>query len=55
MWVNSYKIASVGVYVKHWVTRHGLALNIAVDKAHFGMINPCGMEIEVVSLNELIE
>ena len=55
VWVNSYKIASVGVYVKHWVTRHGLALNVAVDKAHFGMINPCGMEIEVVSLNELIE
>lgn len=55
VWVGPCKIASVGVYVKNWVTRHGLALNIRVNKAHFGMINPCGMEIEVVSLDELSE
>ena len=55
VWVDGRKIASVGVYVKHWVTLHGLALNVAVNKAHFGLINPCGMEIEVVSLNDLLE
>jgi len=55
VWVDGQKIASIGVYVKHWVTLHGLALNVAVNKAHFGLINPCGMEIEAVSLNDLLE
>jgi lipoate-protein ligase B len=55
VWVGSRKIASIGVYVKRWITRHGLALNVDVNKCHFGMINPCGMNIEVVSLNELTE
>ena len=55
VWVDTQKIASVGVYVRHWVTRHGLALNVSVNKAHFGMINPCGLEIEIVSINELID
>jgi len=53
VWVGARKIASVGVYVKHWVTRHGLALNVAVNREHFGMINPCGLPIEVTSLDEL--
>ena len=54
VWVDSRKIASVGVYVKHWVTRHGLALNVDIDKTHFSMINPCGLEIEALSLADLV-
>lgn len=54
VWVDSRKIASVGVYVKHWVTRHGLALNVDIDKGHFSMINPCGLDIEVLSLADLV-
>ena len=54
VWVGARKIASVGVYVKHWVTRHGIAINVAVNKRHFGMIHPCGLPIEMTSLNELI-
>ena len=54
VWVDSRKIASVGVYVKHWVTRHGLALNVDIDRGHFSMINPCGLEIEVLSLADLM-
>ena len=53
VWVGARKIAAIGVYVKHWITLHGLALNVDINKCHFGMINPCGMNIEVVSLNEL--
>jgi lipoate-protein ligase B len=55
VWVNGRKIASVGVYVKHWVTYHGLALNVCVNKAHFRMIRPCGMQIEVTSLEEIVK
>jgi len=54
VWVGTRKIASVGVYVRRWVTRHGLALNLAVDRSHFAMIRPCGLDIDVVSLSELV-
>jgi lipoate-protein ligase B len=55
VWVREGKIASIGVYVKDWVTRHGLALNVGVDPAHFGMIHPCGLPVRAVSMNELLE
>ncbi len=37
------KIAAVGVRVRHWVTYHGLALNVAPDLGHFEGIVPCGL------------
>ena len=37
------KIAAVGVRVRHWVTYHGLALNVAPDLGHFAGIVPCGL------------
>jgi lipoate-protein ligase B len=53
VWVGARKIASVGVYVKNWVTFHGLALNVDVNQEHFRLINPCGLSIETVSVNTL--
>jgi lipoic acid synthetase len=55
VWVRERKIASIGVYVKHWVTRHGLALNVRVDPSHFAMIHPCGLQVETVSMNDLVD
>lgn len=55
VWVGERKIASVGVYVKNWVTCHGLALNIEVNQDHFRMIRPCGLSVETVSANDLCE
>ena len=37
------KIASIGVAVKHWVTYHGLSLNVNNPLAEFSQINPCGL------------
>ncbi len=54
VWVQERKIAAVGVHVKRWVTLHGLALNVRVNPKHFAMINPCGLRIEVVSLDDLV-
>jgi lipoic acid synthetase len=54
VWVGTRKIASVGVAVRRWVTFHGLALNVRVNPRHFGMIRPCGLPIEVVSLDDLV-
>ena len=43
VWIDSDKIAAVGVAVHDRVTSHGLALNVDPDLAHFRLIVPCGM------------
>jgi len=49
------KICAIGVRSSHYVTMHGLALNVNTDLRYFGYINPCGfMDKGVTSLqNEL--
>lgn len=37
------KIAAIGVRVRHWISYHGIAVNIAPDLAHFAGIVPCGI------------
>ncbi len=37
------KIAAIGVRVRHWVTYHGIALNVEPDLSHFEGIVPCGI------------
>ena len=54
VWIEERKIASIGVHVSGWVTRHGLALNVAVNPAHFAMIRPCGLPVETVSICDLL-
>jgi lipoyl(octanoyl) transferase len=48
------KIAAIGVRVRHWVSYHGIAINVAPDLTHFGGIVPCGIsEHGVTSLAAL--
>jgi lipoyl(octanoyl) transferase len=37
------KIAAIGVRIKHWVTLHGIAVNIDCDLSHYAGIVPCGI------------
>ena len=37
------KIAAIGVRVRHWVTYHGISLNVAPDLGHYAGIVPCGI------------
>ena len=37
------KIAALGIRVRHWVSFHGIALNVAPDLGHFSGIVPCGI------------
>ena len=39
---NWRKICAIGVRASHFVTMHGLALNVSTDLKWFTMINPCG-------------
>jgi lipoyl(octanoyl) transferase len=48
------KIAALGVRIRHWVTFHGVSLNVAPDLSHFSGIVPCGIrEHGVTSLADL--
>ena len=37
------KIAAIGVRIKHWVTLHGVAVNIDCELSHYDGIVPCGV------------
>ena len=37
------KIAAIGVRLRHWVSFHGISINVAPDLAHFAAIVPCGV------------
>ena len=48
------KIAAIGVRVRHWVTFHGVSINVDPDLDHFSGIVPCGVtEHGVTSLHDL--
>jgi lipoyl(octanoyl) transferase len=54
VYVGQCKLASVGVRVRRQGSYHGLALNVALDLAPFGRINPCGYEgLRMTQLSEL--
>ena len=37
------KIAALGVRVRHWVSFHGVSLNVEPDLANYTGIVPCGI------------
>jgi lipoyl(octanoyl) transferase len=48
------KIAAIGIRVRHWITYHGISLNVSPDLSHFEGIVPCGVrEHGVTSLTDL--
>ncbi len=43
VWIGNRKICSIGIAVKHWITSHGLALNVGADLSLFNQVTPCGL------------
>jgi lipoyl(octanoyl) transferase len=37
------KIAAIGIRVRHWISLHGIALNVDPQLGHFSGIVPCGV------------
>ncbi len=55
VWVNDMKISSVGIGSSHWVTYHGISININANLDNFSIIEPCGLKgIAMTSLESLI-
>ena len=49
------KIAAIGVRVRHWVTYHGVSINVNPDLSHFSGIVPCGIsEFGVTKVTDLV-
>ena len=53
VFVGADKLASIGLSVHHDVTMHGLALNVTNDLEPFTHIHPCGLPIQMCSLETL--
>jgi lipoyl(octanoyl) transferase len=49
------KIAALGVRVRHWVTYHGVALNVDCDLTHFAGIVPCGVATAQYGVTSLLD
>ena len=54
VYVDSRKIAAIGLRVRHGCTYHGIAVNVDADLAPFRGIDPCGYAgLEVTRLRDL--
>ncbi len=54
VYVNSAKIASIGLRIRRGYCYHGVAFNIAMDLNPFTGINPCGMsQLAITQLSDL--
>jgi lipoyl(octanoyl) transferase len=49
------KIAAIGIRVRHWVSFHGVSLNVAPDLTHFSGIVPCGISATQFGVTSLCD
>ena len=49
IWVNSKKIAAIGLRVSRWVAFHGCSINISNDLNEYSKIIPCGLDNKKVT------
>jgi lipoyl(octanoyl) transferase len=43
------KIAAIGIRLRHWVSFHGISINVDPDLSHFNGIVPCGITESAVT------
>lgn len=53
VWVGQDKIASIGIGVRKWVSYHGIGLNVNTNLDLFRMIRPCGLNVNMTSMEKL--
>ncbi|MBF0511723.1 MAG: lipoyl(octanoyl) transferase LipB [Candidatus Omnitrophica bacterium] len=55
VFAGSQKIVSIGVGVRKWVTYHGLGINANTDLSLFNLIKPCGLDVRMTSIKEVLK
>lgn len=56
VWVETRKLASIGVGVRKWVSMHGFGLNVSSDLSGYDSIIPCGLsDVSMTSISSEIE
>ena len=51
---RDHKIAAIGLRIRHWISFHGVSINVEPDLEHFAGIVPCGVSRHgVTSLSDL--
>jgi len=56
IWIDKKKVASIGIAIRNWITFHGMSINIKNDDLeNFKLIKPCGMDIEMTSLETILD
>lgn len=49
VFVGGRKVASIGVAIRHWISMHGISINVAIEGQPWDRIRPCGLAPEVMS------
>src|SRR3954449_5213268 len=49
------KIAAIGVRLRHWVSFHGIAINVEPELEHFSAIVPCGVTDPRYGVTSLVD
>jgi lipoyl(octanoyl) transferase len=49
------KIAAIGIRVRHWVTFHGISINVEPNLSHFNSIIPCGVKEPIYGVTSLVD
>ena len=44
-WVDGYKVCSIGLSFLHWVSRHGMSINIDTPGSRVEDLEGCGISI----------
>ncbi len=55
VWTNQGKIVAMGIRISQGVAYHGMAMNMAVDLAYFKAINPCGLGLNTVNMQDYLD
>ncbi|MEA3144077.1 MAG: lipoyl(octanoyl) transferase [Thermoplasmata archaeon] len=49
VWTGPRKVASIGIAIQHWVSFHGIAVNVTLEPKEFERIDPCGLGAQVMT------
>lgn len=49
LWLGDQKVASLGLAFRHWVSFHGIALNVVNDLSPFRRFSPCGFDPQTMT------